>query len=385
MRIEKMKINGERELKLSGERIIVEYSIHTTEESKAWEIARLTCVEQTVEFPEELIPEGDIRSQIIGHIENLRKIEPGKFLASISYANETTAYEIPQLLNVLYGNICMAEGVRVEDVYLNDGITSRFKGPRFGLTGIRDKLGVHNRPMLCAVLKPMGLSPEEFGQMAYELAYGGIDIIKDDHGLADQPFGFFNDRVKCVVDMVQKANDKSGNRCAYMPNINTRADKIVERARFAKTIGADGLMLLPGILGWDFVRMLAEDDELAMPILAHPALLGGYIKSTTIGISTSVLCGILPRLTGVDITLFQNFIGRLTNSKPDCLATIKKATMKMGSLKPSFPSTGGGVTLKILPEFADVYKKDIIYILGGGLHHGDSLIETCHKFREMIS
>lgn len=380
-----MKISGDQKLNLSGERFSVDYSIHNMDEKEVRDVAWLTCVEQTVEFPEVLIPDGEIRNQIIGRIENLTRINGNKYLVTISYAIESTAFELVQLLNVVYGNISMAKGVRVEDIKLPDKLLSAFKGPRFGMQGIRERFKVFDRPLLCAPIKPMGLSPEEFGHMAYELAFGGIDIIKDDHGLGNQPFCPFNERVERVVEGIEKANRESGNNCVYFPNINSPTDKLMERATYAKKAGAGGLMVMAGLVGWDAMRMLADENSLALPVFFHPALLGGYIKGTDTGISTRILSGILPRLAGADIAAFQNFVGRITNFKKDCLSAREVLSEPMGHLKPSFPSTGGGMTLTNLSEFSDIYKNDIIYIMGGGLHHGESLVDTCRTFRKLVT
>jgi ribulose-bisphosphate carboxylase large chain len=380
-----MKITGDQRLNLSGERFFVDYSIHNMDEKEARDVAWLTCVEQTVEFPEVLIPEGEIRNGIIGKIENFAKINEKKYQVTISYAIESTAFELNQLMNVMYGNISMAKGVRVEDMELPDSLLAAFKGPRYGSLGIRERCKVFDRPLLCAPIKPMGLNPKEFGQMSYELALGGIDIIKDDHGLSNQPFCPFNERVDRVVEGIEKANRESGNNCLYFPNINSPANLLMERAAYAKKAGAGGLMVLPGIVGWDAMRVMADEDSFGLPVFCHPAFLGGYIKGTDTGLSARILSGILPRLAGADIAAFQNFIGRLTNSKDDCLSVMEVISKPMGRLKPCFPSTGGGMTLTNLSQFSDVYKKDILYIMGGGLHHGESLVETCRSFRKLVS
>ena len=60
--------------------------------------------------------------------------------------------------------------------------------------GWRDILDVHERAILCTAIKPMGLSPEELAEMTYKFALGGIDIIKDDHGLSNQSFSPYEER-----------------------------------------------------------------------------------------------------------------------------------------------------------------------------------------------
>jgi ribulose-bisphosphate carboxylase large chain len=71
---------------------------------------------------------------------------------------------------------------------LGDDILSQFPGPSFGIAGLRDIVGVYDKPLLCTALKPMGKSATELAKIAYYFALGGVDVIKDDHGLSNQPF-----------------------------------------------------------------------------------------------------------------------------------------------------------------------------------------------------
>ena len=102
-----------------------------------------------------------------------------------------------------------------------------FRGPRFGRDGLRERLGVPTRPLLCTALKPLGLSPEGLAELAYRFALGGIDIIKDDHGLADQNFARFRDRVQRCAEAVARANRETGGRSIYVPNVTAPFDEIL--------------------------------------------------------------------------------------------------------------------------------------------------------------
>jgi ribulose-bisphosphate carboxylase large chain len=172
---------------LSGERFSVIYRL-SSDEKESREKARDITLEQTVEFPDELVPSGKIRNEILGRIESFNKIEEGLFDSEISYSVETAGNELPQLLNLIFGNSSIKPGIRVENIIFSKGILDLFKGPRFGVEGLRALLKIEKRPLLCTALKPMGLSPSDLADMTYKFAAGGIDIIKDDHGLADQSF-----------------------------------------------------------------------------------------------------------------------------------------------------------------------------------------------------
>ena len=209
----------ETRLSVSGERFIVHYRLVAGSEAEARALARGICLEQTVEVSDELLADDDIRGQVVGRIEALEAAGPGRYDAAISYAVETTAGELTQLLNVIFGNSAMQPGIRVLRLDLPPSLLRQFKGPRFGREGLRALLGVAERPLLGTALKPMGLSAADLADLAYQLALGGVDIIKEDHGLTDQPFAPFAERVPRCAEAVARANHETGYRCLYAPNV----------------------------------------------------------------------------------------------------------------------------------------------------------------------
>lgn len=372
-------------LTLSGERFTVHYRIQRTG-SSALEQARSICLEQTVEFPAELVPPGDIKEQIVGRIESLQPVSATYSEAVISYAVETTGFEFTQFLNVLFGNSSIKPGIRVERFSLPPTLLGSFKGPRYGTQGLRDYLNVPDRPLLCTALKPMGLSAADLAALAYQFALGGIDIIKDDHGLANQPFAPFEERVKRCAEAVQKANRETGRRAIYMPHISGAADKLVEKALLAKQAGAGGLLVAPGLVGLDAMRLLADDDRIGLPIMGHPALLGSFVTSRRSGISHYALFGQIARLAGADASIYPNWGGRFSFSRNECRSIATGASVEMGHLKPILPTPGGGMSLGRVPEMLRFYGKDVILLMGGGLFQGGpDLAANCRRFLSLLS
>jgi ribulose-bisphosphate carboxylase large chain len=372
-------------LNLSGDRFAVTYKLVAATEAEARQRAMDVALEQTVEFPEDLTPPGDIRQQIVGRIERLAPVADGRFEAVISYAIETAGGEFTQLLNVIFGNSSIKPGIRVERLDLPDSLLAGFRGPRFGRQGLREYLGVTGRPLLCTALKPMGLSAADLADLAYQCALGGIDIIKDDHGLADQPFSPFEERVRRCAEAVARANRETGRRSIYMPNVTAPAGQVVARARFARQAGARGLLVCPGITGLDAMRTLADDDAVGLPVMAHPALQGPFVTSPDNGISHFALFGQIARLAGADATIYPNWGGRFSFSKAECQAIAAGSAEPMGPLLPIFPTPGGGMTLERIPELLEVYGQDVIFLVGGGLFkQGPDLVENCQYFLRMI-
>ncbi len=260
----------------SNDRFSVTYRIFGSEK-EARVKAEDICIEQTVEFPADEVPEGIIRDHVFGRIESFERQDTESFKAVISYAVEIAAGELTQLLNVIFGNSSIKPGIRVEHLDLPEPLLKQFKGPRFGREGLRKLLNVLHRPLLSTAIKPMGLSCQELADLAYRFALGGMDMIKDDHGLTNQCCSPFEERVKRCAEAVWKANKETGGRTIYIANITAPAREVMNRARIAKDAGAGGLMVAPGLIGMDLMRELADDDSIALPIMTHPALHGSFV------------------------------------------------------------------------------------------------------------
>lgn len=370
---------------LSGERFCVVYRLAAKDEAEAREKAWDICLEQTVEFPDDLVPDGDIRDHILGCIESFERRDAHHFETLISYAVETSGFELTQLLNVVFGNSSIKPGIRVERLDLPDTVLRAFKGPRFGRDGLRTWLDAPHRPLLCTALKPMGLPPKELAHLAYQCALGGIDIIKDDHGLANQSFSPFTERVQRCAEAVAQANRETGLKCVYMPNVTGPAHQVIENALFARQAGAGGLLFSPGLAGLNTMQQLADDDRIALPIMTHPALQGSFVTSSDDGLSHFVIFGQIARLAGADATIFPNFGGRFSFSREECASLVEGTVAPMAHVKPIFPTPGGGMSLARVPEMRELYGRDVIFLIGGGLHRcGPDLAENSRYFRRMV-
>lgn len=368
----------------SGERFSGRYRL-TGSEAEARAKAEDICIEQTVEFPAELVRDEMIRQHVFGRIESFQPAESGGYEARISFAVETSGFELTQLINVIFGNISLKPGIRVEQVSLPDSLLQTFRGPRFGREGWRAHLGIPTRPLLSTALKPMGLSAEALAEQAYQMALGGIDLIKDDHGLANQPFAPYRERVERCASAVERANGETGYCCVYIPNISAAPHTLFERAALAKQAGAGGLMVAPGLVGLEAMRQLADDDRLDLPILSHPTVQGSFVTSPDQGIAHGVLFGLLARLAGADGTIFPNYGGRFSFSRAECADIAQASAAPLAHLRPIFPAPGGGMTLARVPEMLELYGREVIFLIGGGLHQrGPDLVDNCRYFRQVV-
>jgi ribulose-bisphosphate carboxylase large chain len=231
----------------------------------------------------------------------------------------------------------------------------------------------------------MGLSPPELADLAHRLALGGMDLIKDDHGLADQPFCPFGERVERCGEAVRKANRTTGLRTIYLPNVTAPADEIDRRVEIARAAGAGGLLVAPGIVGLDTMRRISADDSVALPVLSHPAFQGSFTAHPHQGLSHRALYGMLNRLAGADAVIFPNHGGRFSFTPEQCRDLVLGTEIDMRGIKPIFPVPAGGMSLQRVPELLEFYGKEAILLVGGDLHRrGPDLVESCREFRRLV-
>lgn len=368
------------ERKISGERFTVTYRL-SGNETDALAAAKDICIEQTVEFPEELITDKFIRDNIFGRIESFSAIHTDLHKADISFAVETTSFEFTQFLNVIFGNISLKPGIIIDNISLPDSFLGIFKGPRFGIQGLRERINVFNRPLTASAIKPMGMTSAGFAGLAAQFTKGGIDIIKDDHGLSSQPFSEFRERVRACSDAV---NSIPESRTLYFPNVTAPFSELIDRAYYAKECGAGGVFIAPGITGFDCMKYIAEDENFGLPVMSHPAFIGPYLSGRS-GFTHGVLLGTLMRLGGADVVVYPNFGGRFSFSKEECLDITGKCRCNLKHIKTIFPAPGGGMNFSNIPEMTSFYGDNVVYLMGGGLFKRSSdLVENCRELSRIV-
>ncbi len=365
------------------------FSVHyqlSGDESEAREKAQRVAIDQTVEASEEAIPDGPIREQIVGRLETVRRVEEGCWEAVISYAGELMGSSASQFLNVVFGTSSLKPGIRVAGLQLPEALLSLWRGARFGIDGLRRLAGVVTRPLVCGVLKPLGRTPAELADLAYRLALGGLDLVKDDQGLADQAFCPFEERVSRCAEAVARANRETGRHCRYLPHVTGPWPRLREQALFARRAGAGGLLLCPGLSGYDALYGLAGDGEIAMPILSHPALLGSFIVHREAGIAPAVLFGRLPRLFGADASLYPTHASGFAMTREDAEAIAVAARVPWGHLKPMFPTAAGRMGIERVDEMGRLYGRDVLFVIGSHMHrHPGGLVRACQEFVQQLS
>jgi ribulose-bisphosphate carboxylase large chain len=319
--------------------------------------AGLVAVEQSHELPTELAPANAVRDSL-AHVREVAERPGGPALVTIDYPADLAGGQIGQLLVLLIGNVSLQDGVRLVDVTLPESLVAALPGPRLGVAGIRALAGAPSGPLLATALKPVGMTATQLADLAYQVAAGGLHVVKEDQGLANQPWAPFAERVPRIAEAVRRASD----RALYLPVVDGTAEQI----DFAKRAGAHGVLVMPGIAGF---AALARAGAAGI-VLAHPSFLGGFTASASHGIAPDVLFGTLLRVAGADASIFPSWGGRFSFTRTQCVALADACRRPLHGLAPTLPTPGGGMSIDRAPEMLDVYGADTLFLVGGDLRRG---------------
>jgi ribulose-bisphosphate carboxylase large chain len=340
-------------------------------EARAEEVAR----EQTVEVPRAALRDRFVLDEVLGRVESVRPDAVGGQLATIAYPVAVTAGEPAQLLNVIFGNSSLHADIECVDLEVPASLRRALRGPRHGIEGLRKLVGVWDRPLTCTAAKPLGLSPTALADLAYAFACSGIDVIKDDHGLAAQSFCPFEERVPRILDAVERAARETGRRALYAPNLIGTPEAVAKQLALAQELGARAVMASPMLIGlpafWELCQQRA-----GVPVLAHPAL-GGAQR-----IAPEALFGRLFRLFGADAVIFVSFGSRFAASREPCRRLAANLREAWPGVMPSLPVPAGGIEAENAGEVVAFYGRDCMLLVGGSLQAGPGSV--AERSRELV-
>ncbi len=333
--------------------------------------AQAIAVEQSVEMPLSAIAEREVLRDVVGLVESIEDRGDGIYDARIALAVATIGLEAGQLLNMVYGNTSLHEDVRLLDVEVPPDIALAFHGPRHGIEGLRHRAQAYRRALTCSALKPQGVTPARLAELAAQFAHGGIDFVKDDHGLADQGYSPFAERVAAIASAVGQTR--------YVPSLSGDLDMMRRQIDTAKAHGIDTVLIAPMIAGWATMQALVRQyPEVAF--IAHPSM-GGAAR-----IAPDLLIGKLFRLLGADAVIFPNHGGRFGYSPETCRHLAGRARAPWPGVRPSLPVPAGGMTLDRVPEMLDFYGPDAMLLIGGSLLEArERLAEETARFTRAVA
>ncbi|MGD2136392.1 MAG: RuBisCO large subunit C-terminal-like domain-containing protein [Gemmatimonadales bacterium] len=363
------------------DRIQVTYGFIAASNEAAATRAREIALEQTVELPDGAYPVR-VEREIVARVESLDAAGERRWRATLSFPADLVGSDVPQFVNLVFGNVSMHADVRVLDVALPATLLELLPGPQRGIAGMRALVpAASGRPLLLSAAKPVGLTSAELADRCAALARGGIDIIKDDHGLSDQRFAGFQRRVERCAEAVRGARSDEAPQALYFPNVTAPFEQIAERVELARAAGCRGVVVSPFLVGLDVLRWLAASSGMA--VLTHPAHAGGLLRWDH-GIAPDVLFGHLLRVLGADGVIFMNPGGRFTVAETDADAVVRRLRAPIEGIRAALPVLGGGVDADRVPQWIDRYGVDCMFLVGSSLYAQPDLEEAARRLRDAV-
>ncbi len=293
---------------------------------------------------------------------------------------------IPMLLTSVIGNISITHGLKLVDLAFPKAWLEDFKGPKFGLDGIRNLLNVPKRPLLNNMVKPCtGHTAQVGADLVYQAAVGGCDVVKDDELIANPSFNRLEDRITKSMEAVDRADSEKGEKTLYTINITSKLPEMFEYADKMVELGANALMINYLTSGFSSFRAVCEDPSIKVPVLAHMDFAGTFFGGHWTGMSSNLILGKLPRICGADIIVTPAPYGKAEILQERYENNLKQLRFPLQHIKPTLPMPSGGITPGMVEVCVKDAGTDILIGSGGGIHsHPDGPIDGARAFRQAI-
>jgi ribulose 1,5-bisphosphate carboxylase large subunit-like protein len=238
--------------------------------------------------------------KVIGNEEELLKVKRGIIKIAFPIINTDWKEDgITQLLVQVMGgqlDIDQVTYCRVLKIDFPNEVTKYFKGPKYGITGIREYLNLNEeKPLFGAIIKPKtGITPQILLQMVKELVEGGVNFIKEDEILSNPSFCKIEERVPLIMDYINSC----GRKVIYAVCINADYPYVIDRVKQVHSLGGNGVH----INFWNGLGVYKSVRELDLPIFVHFQKSGDKILTDInhrFSISFDVICQ-LAGMMGVD-------------------------------------------------------------------------------------
>ena len=294
---------------------------------------------------------------------------------------------MPNILSSVAGNVFglkALKNLRLTDIEWPAELLKGFKGPQFGIKGIRNLLRVPERPLVGTIIKPkLGLKTVDHARVAYEAWAGGCDIVKDDENLSSQRFNPFEERVVKTLESRDKAEEETGERKVYMVNVTAETETMLKRAEYVLDHGGEYVMVDILTCGWSALQTL-RNQNFKLVIHAHRAGHAAFTKNPNHGIAMRVIAKVA-RVIGVDQLHVGTVVGKMSETKEEVLENIDALKTEMSGLKPVMPVASGGLHPRLVPALMEYFGKDFVIQAGGGIHgHTEGTFAGATAMRQAV-
>ena len=252
-------------------------------------------------------------------------------------------------------------------------------GSRFGLQGIRKLVsGANDKPMLMAILKPgIGHDDVKLAKQYAELVEAGVQIVKDDEVRIDLSL---DDAKKRLGHVLERGRSKG----LYVMALNGPAFELKQRAVALQAEGAQAFLVCPFTYGLSVLQSLCQDEDISVPIFAHPAFTGA-MYSNGHGIDYSVSLGVLMRWCGADAVLYPSPYGSIALPREKALKIHHHLLESQSNLKVCASVPSAGIVPAFVQKIRDDFGGNVVINAGTGIAKSEtSILLGVKKFIDAI-
>lgn len=280
---------------------------------------------------------------------------------------------LANLLADIAGNaydLMFVNSLKLIDLHFPKSWASAFPGPKFGIEGLRELTGTkdYRRPIIGAIMKPnIGLDAKTMAKMAYEIALGGVDMLKDDEALVNPKYCPLEERVTRIMEALDKVKEETGKKALYAFNITMdRQDKMMEAADKVVEHGGNHLMICWAYISYGGIRRLAEDPSIKLPLHVHRCGHGALSRMPNHGFD-AVLISKLGRMAGADEMHAGSIEGKFHYDITEMRRHMIVFRTRWYHFKPTFPVLSAGNHPGNLAASCEIVGNDVMLFAGGGI------------------
>ena len=367
-------------------------SVHATYLVQSWmdleEAAEILAGEQSSgTFIEVAAETPEIQARHRAELESLERIEPCEGLAlpgalepaggelsaaliRVRFPLENIGTSIPNLLSTVAGNLYelpQFAALKLLDLDLPQEFAEAYPGPKHGIDGTRSLMGVApGRPMVGAIVKPsVGLRPDQYAEVIEELAWAGVDFVKDDELIADPPYSPLEDRVEAVMSAIDRVAQSTGKKVMYAFNITDEVDRMLRHQETVTRHGGDCVMVCPVTAGLAGLTAVTKETEAV--VHGHRAMFGALSRSPVLGMGFRAFQKLV-RLAGVD-HLHTNGLGNkfyeTDEQVVDSIAAVHTPLFGGYRTLPVLSSSQSAATVE--RTWQAIGTTDVLMVAGGGI------------------
>jgi len=231
-----------------------------------------------------------------------------------------------------------------------------FLKPKYGISGIRNFTGAHNKPLFGGIVKPkIGVSKEVLLEMVKEMVEGGVNFIKEDEIMSNPACCPVEERVPLIMDYLKDKN------VIYSVCVNSDPAHILNRVKKVYELGANSVH----INFWSGLGVYKSIRELDLPIFIHFQKSGDKIltnKNHDYHISWDVICD-LAGLMGVDFIHAGMWGGYMSDNELNL-----KSTLNILHKRQVMPALSCGMHPGLVQAINNRFGINYMANVGGAIH-----------------